>query len=62
MILSFITCIVFIITKLAVLSCRILGYMVFLYQNSEILDAGMFSVHEVEAGMEMGAKECFGKE
>lgn len=44
------------------LSCRILGYMVFLYQNSEILDAGMFSVHKVEAGMEMGAKECSGKE
>lgn len=46
-------CVIFIITKLAVLSCGILGNVVFFSLNPEILNDVMFSLHKVEAGMEV---------
>lgn len=46
-------CVIFIITKLAVLSCGILGNVVFFSLNPEILNDVMFLLHKVEAGMEV---------
>lgn len=46
-------CIIFIITKLAVLSCGLLGNVVFFSLNTEILNDMMFLLHKVEAGMEV---------
>lgn len=46
-------CVIFIITKLAVLSCGILGNVVFFSLNPEILNDVMFLLHKVEARMEV---------